>query len=274
MKACEIRDHFLSVGDWVDAETTVDRIIVGDPQTDVSRLLVTWISSFSAVREAVRRGCQMLITHEPTFWVHANEVQTIEGWDPASLRGELAVRKRRFIEENDLVILRVHDAWDRMPEIGIPWAWARHLGLGEAPTAISECRYQHRYDIAPVRLDDFARRVAARTADLGEPAVQVTGAPDRRVSRVGIGTGCACDIETFQQMGCDVSIVCDDGTRYWGEIQLAADGEHPVIRVNHGTSEEPGMATLTAYVNEKLPGVSAEHLPHGASFRLVGEIPA
>jgi len=270
MKAYDIREHFLSVGDWVDPETTVDRIIIGDPQADVSRLLVTWISSFEAVREAVRRGCQMLITHEPTFWVHANEMETVEGWDPASVRGELAGRKRRFIEENDLVILRVHDAWDRMPEVGIPFAWARHLGLGAAPTAISECRYQHRYDIDPMGLDDFARRLAARTATLGEPAVQVVGAPDRVVSRVGAGTGCACDIETFQQMGCDVSIVCDDGTRYWGEIQLAADGEHPVIRVDHGTSEEPGMATLTAYVNETLPGVTAEHLPHGASFRLMG----
>ena len=270
MKAYDIREHFLSVGDWVDPETTVDRIIIGDPQADVSRLLVTWISSFEAVREAVRRGCQMLITHEPTFWVHANEMETVEGWDPASVRGELAGRKRRFIEENDLVILRVHDAWDRMPEVGIPFAWARHLGLGAAPTAISECRYQHRYDIDPMGLDDFARRLAARTATLGEPAVQVVGAPDRVVSRVGAGTGCACDIETFRQMGCDVSIVCDDGTRYWGEIQLAADAEHPVIRVSHGTSEEPGMATLAAYVNETLPGVTAEHLPHGASFRLMG----
>ena len=71
-------------------------------------------------------------------------------------------------------------------------------------------------------------------------------------------------------MGCDVSIVCDDGSCYWSEIQRAADGDHPVIRVNHGTSEEPGMVTLTQYVNDTFAGVTAEHLPHGSSFRLVG----
>jgi hypothetical protein len=30
------------------------------------------------------------------------------------------------------------------------------------------------------------------------------------------------------------------------------------------------MVTLADYINETLPGVSAEHLPHGATFRLVG----
>ena len=44
---------------------------------------------------------------------------------------------------------------------------------------------------------------------------------------------------------------------------------HPVIRVNHGTSEEPGMVTLTRYINEHVPGLTAEHIPHGSSFRLV-----
>ena len=70
-------------------------------------------------------------------------------------------------------------------------------------------------------------------------------------------------------MGCDCSIVCDDGSYYWADIQRGDDLGHPVIRVNHGTSEEPGMVTLTAYINTHFKGVTATHLPHGASFRLV-----
>ncbi|TFG71000.1 MAG: hypothetical protein E4H27_05390 [Anaerolineales bacterium] len=71
-------------------------------------------------------------------------------------------------------------------------------------------------------------------------------------------------------MGCDCSIVCDDGSLYWASIQRADDGAHPVIRVNHGTSEEPGMVTLTQYVNNYIDGLDAEYIPHGCSFRLVG----
>ncbi len=177
MKADDIRRHFLSIADWVDPEVTVDRIIVGDPDAKVDRALVSWIASFHAVEEAVARGCQMVITHEPTFWVHANELPSVEQWDPDSVMYAAAERKRRYIEEHGLVVLRVHDAWDAWPEIGIPWAWARHLGLGEEPAALGEGAYQQRYDIEPVPLDELARRVASRTALLGEPAVQVVGLP-------------------------------------------------------------------------------------------------
>jgi hypothetical protein len=59
---------------------------------------------------------------------------------------------------------------------------------------------------------------------------------------------------------------CDDGS----DIQMAQDLGHAVIRVNHGTSEEPGMVTLTNYINENIVGLNAQHLPHGCTFRLIG----
>jgi putative NIF3 family GTP cyclohydrolase 1 type 2 len=274
MRADDIRDHFLSIADWVDPATTVDRIIVGDPGAEVSRVLVTWISSVGAIEQAVARGCQMVITHEPTFWVHANELAAVGGWTADSMKSLVADRKRRCIEEHGLVILRIHDAWDAWPEVGIPWAWARHLGLEGRPAALTERGYQQRYDIEPTSLDELARLIASRTAPLGEPAVQVAGPAGKLVSRVGVGAGCYCDVSTFQALGCDVSVVCDDGAWYWQDLQLAADNDHAIIRVNHGTSEEPGMITLTNYINDALPDVSAAHLPHGTCFRLVGRLPA
>ena len=271
MKASAIFEHFISIADWVDTSDTVDKIIIGDPDAVVEHVVVTWISSFDALRVAADRNCQMLITHGPTFWEHYSELDILDRVsDSPGYR--LALRKKEFAEEHGLVVLRLHDIWDLMPEIGIPWAWASFLGLGDAPTAVSDNAYQHRYDIEPLPLDAFARRVADRTASLGEPAVQVVGRPEQTVSRVGIGTGCGCNPQVFRQMGCDVSVVCDDGATYWQDIQYAADNEHSVIRVNHGTSEEPGMATLTQYINDTLPDLKAELLAHGACFRLVGHV--
>ncbi len=270
MTASEILSHFLSRAHWVDPDQTVDRVIIGNPQAQVRRVLVTWISSFAALRAAAAGRCQLLITHEPTFWAHREELARVEDWTPGTPKRELAERKRGFIEDNGLIILRIHDAWDRMPEIGIPWAWARFLGLGRRPAAIGAEGYQHRYDIEPVSLAVLARRIAASTAALGEPAVQVVGDHEQIVSKVGVGTGCACDPLIFQEMGCDVSIVCDDGNWYWENLQSAADADHPIIRVNHGTSEEPGMATLAQYCKEQFPALTVDHLSHGSCFRLVG----
>ena len=272
MKAIGLLAHFRSLASWLSDDETVDRIIIGDPEAEVSRVGVTWISDFRAVREAVARSCQLLITHEPTFWVHAHELDAVSGWSQDSDKGKAAGQKRRFIEEHGLVILRVHDAWDAMPEIGIPWAWARHLGLGDKPAAVSDRAFQQRYDIEPTRLDDLARRVAAKTAQFGEPAVQVVGPGDRLVSKVGIGTGCYCSLPLFLQLGCDVSIVCDDSNWYWQDLQFAADYGHSIIRVNHGVSEEPGIITLADYVRQTFPTLTVEQLPHGSTFRLVGRL--
>ncbi|MGD8240132.1 MAG: Nif3-like dinuclear metal center hexameric protein [Armatimonadota bacterium] len=263
MTANDLREHFLSRADWVDRETTVDNIIVGDPDRDVSAALVTWISSFAAVRAAVERGVAALITHEPTFYSHRNELDAIE-------ESQIARQKKGFLDDSGLVILRIHDCWDRWPEIGIPWAWGRFLQLGDAPAAFGAARAQHRYDISPVTVDELARRIADKTGAIGEPSVQVVGEGAREVSRVGIGTGCICSVPVYVEMGCDVGVLCDDGASYWSRVQPAEDMDFPVIRVNHGTSEEPGMVSLTRYINDEVDGVTAEHLPHGSCFRLVG----
>lgn len=262
-QAIDIHRHFLSLADWTTPERTVDRIIMGDPEKHIRKILVTWISSFDAVRIAVQRGFDMLITHEPTFWSHLDEAEVTQA-------SKIGRSKKRFIEEAGLVILRNHDVWDRMPEIGITWAWGRFLGLGSKPVDINAQGYQHRYDIHAVPLDTLARKIAKQTAILGDPVVQVIGDGSREVSKVAIGAGCICDPLISQEMGCDVSIVCDDGSRYWGNIQYALDSNHPIIRVNHGISEEPGMVTLTQYINDNLPGLSAEHLPYCAAHRLIG----
>ena len=263
MRASEIAEHFVSRADWVDPGTTVDRVVVGDANVDVGTCLVTWMPSMRALRAAAERGVRVLIGHEPTFWEH---------WDRDPDGTPTAAEKLRFIREHDLTVVRLHDTWDRWPGVGIPWAWARFLGLPGQPVAVGADGYQHRYDIEPVDLEVFSARVADRCAAIGEPAVQVTGGP-ATVSRIGIGTGCGCRTDVFRDMGCDCSIVCDDGSCYWGGIQMADDMGHPVIRVNHGTSEEPGMRTLTDYINAHLDGVSAELLAHGSTFRLVGEVP-
>jgi len=263
MKASEILHHFLSQADWIQPERTVDKIIVGDPDREVQRILVSWISSLKSLKVAVDKKVDMFITHEPTFYEHANELEAID-------RTTFGPEKKRFIEEAGFVILRNHDCWDRWPECGIPWAWAQFLGLPGQPVTFGHSGYQHRYDIDPVPVGELARRIAGKTVLIGEPAVQLTGDPETVVSKIGIGTGCGCNIPTYIDMGCDVSVVCDDGSCYWREIQCAEDMGHPVIRVNHGTSEEPGMVTLTQYINENFPGVQAEHLPHGATFCLIG----
>ncbi|HHY83473.1 MAG TPA: hypothetical protein GX505_12485 [Clostridiales bacterium] len=268
MKASEILNHFLGLADWVDRSNTVDKIIIGDPEKEISRILVSLYVDRKAIKHAIDNGFDMIITHEPTFWFHANEVENVLGMEDGP-RKKACYDKMKLINDNGLVIMRNHDVWDRMPRHGIPWAWADFLGLKGEPAAIGAAGYQHRYDIEPVSLDAFARAVAQRTAAVGEPAVQAIGDGNRIISKIGIGTGCCCTLEAFIEMGCDAAIVTDDGFIYWEDIKWAMDIDFPLIRVNHATSEEAGMITLTRYINESLSGVKAVHLPHVCGIRVI-----
>jgi len=261
IKINAIRQHFLSQADWVNKEKTVDRVIVGDAEKEVDKCLVTWMPGLEAVRTAVERGFRLLICHEPVFWDHRDA-------QPCALPG--GKEKLRFIEENDLTILRNHDCWDRWPGVGIPWAWAAFLGLKDKPAQRSPDGYQHRYDIPPVSFQEFAQSVAARTATIGEPVVEVSGRLEQTVSKIGIGTGCGCNVFTYLEMDCDCCVICDDGISYWKHVQYARDQGLPTLCVNHATSEEPGMITMVDYINKNIPGLSAEHLPQGCRFQPLG----
>ena len=261
MRIGDILEHFLSRADWVDRSGTVDRIIVGDAEQDVDTCMVTWMPSFAAVRTIAERGVHLLICHEPTFWDHR---------DKRPERKPYAAEKLGFIQDHGLTILRNHDCWDRWPKIGIPWAWADFLGLEGEPVVIGADGYQHRYDIDPVPFEVFARRVATCTASIGEPEVEISGAFDQPVSKIGIGTGCGCGVFDYLEMGCDCCIVCDDGISYWRDVQYAEDHGIPTICVNHATSEEPGMVTMAQYINDNLDGLTAEHLPQGCRFTRIG----
>jgi putative NIF3 family GTP cyclohydrolase 1 type 2 len=261
MLAKDILQHFLSRSEWVDPAQTVDRIIVGDPELDVDRCAVCWIPSTRNLCRAAEMGFKLFITHEPTFWDH---------WDDTARSAPACQNKLAMINELGITILRNHDCWDRWPDVGIPWAWARYLDLlgdGSGVT-VSEDRYQLRCDIAPTTLRDLAARVATACAPFGEPLVQMTGDPDMTVSRIGAGTGCACDLSVYETLGCDAAIVCDDGSCYWAGIQRAEDVGVGVIRVNHGTSEEAGMMSLADYITREL-GIDATYLPTGSVFQLV-----
>ena len=199
------------------------------------------IPGMVALNECVERGVDLLLIHEPTFYI---------------------------------AIMRLHDRWDIWPEYGIPWSWARFLELAGPPVAIHQTIYPgtlHRYDVEPRSLGEFARHVASKTSTLGEPHPVVVGDLDQQVSKVGVGTGCGCQVEGFRELGCDVSLICDDGSSYWQQIQRWEDEGHPVIRVNHGTCEEPGMDGLERYINERINGVEAEYLPMACKFHQIQE---
>lgn len=250
-------------GTWVDWNESCDRFITGDPQTVVTGIAVAWQSRTNAIEQALERGCNLFVTHEPTFYTHTDD-------DLEILRLPHAAAKRTLIERSGVVVYRCHDVWDRMPGVGIVDSWAAHLGL-RVKTASDE--FHAVYESPAPTLIELARHVAAATAALGQPVVEMAGNPDTRIRRVGIGCGAITDYRKMTAMGADAIVGTDDGMSYWSGGSWALDRGVGLVIVNHPTAEEPGMRALADYLRGVFAGVRVEYLPQGAMYTCVGSEP-
>lgn len=269
MNCQQLLDKIVSQADWVNPSDTVDRILFGRGDKPVRRILVTWQADLSTIDQAASGGYDAIMVHEPLFYIHAREQENLGRWIPGVREQALRQRMERLAQA-DLTVIRNHDTWDRMPEVGIPFAWARFLGLSGRPDATGHQGYEHAYDVEPVAAGTLADRIAQRTRLLGEPFVQLLGDPDRRITRLGLGTGCACSVDVYRSMGCQAGIVVDDGQLYWQDFCYAKDEGITLIRVLHATSEEPGMVTMADWLNRQGWGIEADYAPFNTQMRWVG----
>lgn len=244
--ANDIRKYLLQRVPAVNPEKTVDTIEAGDGDQPIKKAGVCWYPSIETLKAAHAAGCELLICHEPLYWDHPSRSQIWRNRPPG-------LAKTQFLEETKMVILRAHDTMDRLPEVGIRDSWARVLGLENLTLARPDDPFHGVYRMKPMPLRDFAREVARRTKSLGQDSVQVIGDPKRMVSRPAIGVGCITPDTEEIDAGADVLIVCFDGASYWKTRERLHEAGAAVITLEHGTTEMPGMESLTKHLNEKFP---------------------
>jgi len=249
MKARHVMEHFRSVGTWVDWDDTCDKFLHGDPETVVEGIATAWSPTNAALREAAQRGLNLFITHEPAF------CQSYAGTQSGD---RVAAQKRRLLDELGIVLMRCHDTWDRMPEVGIPDAWASFLGFQTEPRPVES--YYKLCLLGDVTVREAAGRVLEKVRALGQPTVLVIGDQDRRVSRMAVGTGAITHLPTMLELGADLILATDDGMNFWDGGMWAADLGVPVLIVNHCTAEKPGMMAMARYLSEQFIGMPVQYI--------------
>ncbi len=244
--ARQVHEHLRSIGTWVDWNgRTCDGLKYGDLDTEVKGIAVGWQSLQSTIEEAHDLGCNLFITHEPTFYSHMDDDTSVQETVPA-------VRKRAFLDRTGMVVYRCHDTWDTYPRLGILDAWGEFLELGEP---IAKIPYHNLYQVPSTSAWELARRIAQRVKALDEQSVQFIGTTWQMVSRLAIGTGAATRARAMVDLGADVVLLSEDGMDTWREGSWLADLGVPAVIVNHRTSEIPGLRRLAEYLRSRYPGV-------------------
>jgi putative NIF3 family GTP cyclohydrolase 1 type 2 len=252
---------------------TVDRFIIGDPSTLVKKIGTCWMSDWKTCKKAVEAGVNVLITHEPTFYTHWDLDEKTGDYHAApeftkKLYLDQVERKKKWLEENKLVIIRNHDTLDALKDRGIPFAFGSFLGFSNQDI-INSRTYYNVYKVEKQTAAACAKKIAAKLAEIGQPGVAFYGDPDRIVSSVGLGTGCICDPMEFADLKPDLAISIDDTVRTWTQTTFASDTGNPLIVINHGTSEEMGMRSLNQIIREKYPETEVLHFSQGCSYKWI-----
>ncbi|MDY0098154.1 MAG: Nif3-like dinuclear metal center hexameric protein [Bacteroidales bacterium] len=249
---------------------TVDRIIIGNPDTIIKKLGTCWMPTWEACRKAVNSGVNVLVTHEPTFYTHRDldEVPGFLDRKPDRTKEQYLnqiEKKKKWIIDNGLVIIRNHDTLDALGKRGIPFALGQFLGFRDSDIIASRVYYNvYKFEKQPA--SSFARTIAARLKELGQPGIAFYGDPAREVSSVGVGTGWICDPMDYADLEPDVFIAIDDIIRTHIQTVYAEDTGHPLIVINHGTSEEAGVRSLNRIIRENYPDIDVLHFSQGCTY--------
>lgn len=271
ISAADLQKFLISLADL--KSKTVDRIIIGDPETKIKRIGTCWMPYLETCKKAVEAGINVLVTHEPTFYTHWDLDEKHEDYYSSpefnrKLYIEQVEKKKKWIYDNGLVIIRNHDTLDALKDIGIPFAFGKFLGFNNSEIIASRT-YYNVYRIGSQPAAVLAGKIARKLLEIGQPGVAFYGDPDYPVTSVGVGTGCICDPMEFADLKPDMFIAVDDVVRTWTQTAYASDTGQPLIIINHGTSEEMGIIMLNRLIMQKFPKIDTIHFDQGCTYKWI-----
>ncbi len=248
MQAADLDRLFQSLLPERCAARTCDGLKAGAPSTEITGIAVTWMADLAALREAVRLGLNCVVTHEPTFYNHWDRLDGLADDDQVKAKQEL-------IHGHNLVVYRVHDAWDTFPRHGVLDSWAAALGWTEEIA----CDGRHKvYRLPPATLAGIAQRIKSR---MGLPGLRVFGDPARFLTRAALGIGAwgqLDDVRDVLALGAECLVTGE--TCEWQAASYARDAGLSMIAVGHRASENPGLRNLADYLRNRLEEVPVAFL--------------
>ena len=240
---------------------TVDTLKAGDENTVVTGIATTFMDTYAVLEKAVARGKNLIITHEPTFYNHVDDLAPLAD-DPVQ-KDKLA-----YIREHHLVVWRFHDTWHLRKPDGILAGMVKQFGW-EAYQSDSD---PHRFTLPRMTVGQIAAALKAKT---GARAIRIVGDPQLAVTQVVLLPGASGEdkqVKALEQDGVELLVAGE--AREWETVpyvqDAAAEGKHKaLILLGHEVSEEAGMEECARWVKTVVPGIPVEFIPPREPFHVV-----
>ncbi|MBV8631029.1 MAG: Nif3-like dinuclear metal center hexameric protein [Silvibacterium sp.] len=239
-------------------EQTVDRMIAGSPDAPVMGIATLMMATLEMIERAQVAGKNMVITHEPTFWSHQDDVSQLK--DDALYKYKLD-----FIEKNKMAVFHFHDHWHGHKPDGIAAGMARELGWEK----YQDAENPRLFTLPEKTLERLAVELSTK---LKATTIRVVGDPKLPVSRAIASWGYVSEfpgIPLLARPEIDVLIVGE--TREWEVVEYAQDliasgKKKALILLGHVVSEQAGMKYCAEWLKGFVTEVPVEYLEEKNPF--------
>jgi putative NIF3 family GTP cyclohydrolase 1 type 2 len=249
-----------------------DTFKYGDPSTPVTGIVFTFQATFDVLKKTVAARKNFVISHERLFWEQLDDIRTLRHdalFEPAgSLETEgLFLAKRKYCEENGLVVWRFHNHQHLLKPDPIMAAITARLGWQQYVVPVQGQMIGFAYAIPETPLREVARHVAQ---SIESRDVRVIGDPNLPVRRVGIGAHKLIEILKPLQTNDAVLMSepqdCDAFPYLRDGIALGLPHPKGLIAIPHERFEEWAEQDAPAWLKPLVPEVPIEFISAGQPY--------
>ena len=217
--------------------------LLGDPEQEISCVLVALDITESVADEAIASGCQLIVAHHPVMNCKWLPVQTIRN---DTLQGHLLLKLLR----NDVAAICMHTNLD-VAVGGVNDCLAETLGLRNIePLGDEETLCRMGTLEQPMSISDFATFVCRRLDSNGVCFADA----GKTVLRVAVGGGACGDYEDAAICaGCDTFVTSD--LTYHTFLDAEGKGIN-LVDAGHFPTEDPVCQKLISHLAEQFPELS------------------
>ena len=241
-------------------DDTVDTLKIGDGGMEVSGIVTTFTVTMEVIKQAESLGANFIITHEPTFYDHKDQVETWLQNDP------VVTKKRQMLAEKKMAVWRFHDNWHRYTPDGILTGMVRKLHW--------EQFQDHENPAVFSRAEMMLSQLAEELKHCFRlDAIKVIGHPEQKIKKIGFlmgAPGGEWQITFLSHHDVD-AVICGEPVEWQtGEYlrDASIQGRNlSLLLLGHVLSEQAGMHYLVEWLRPKIPGIPIHYVEVPDLFR-------
>jgi len=240
------------------ATQTVDNFKAGDPNSTLKGIATCMFADMKTLKEAVKLGCNFIITHEPVFYNHLDETASFAN-DP------VYQEKAKYIKENNLVIFRFHDHIHSNEPDGISAGMINKLELEKYATDGSQTFFK----VPESTVAKYSKELKKK---FGLESIRIIGNPEMKFTKLAFMAGAPGGQSHIKMLkNPDVEVIIAGEAPEWETYLYANDAvelgkNKAVIFLGHIKSEEAGMEYCAKWLGTFVSDVPIHFIENKPNF--------